>query len=71
MVSKLPVRVWAGRTCVFCIAASPYKIVEGRLKCKRCKRIYNLSKLRKDLEVLRYFALGLSANNCVDELILN
>ena len=71
MVSKVPVRVWEGRTCVFCRASGPYKIVDGRLKCKRCKRIYSLSKLRKDLEVLRYFALGLSANNCADELELN
>ena len=67
----MPVRVWEGRTCIFCRASKPYKIVDGRLKCRSCRKIFSLSKLRNDLEVLYHFSMGLSANNCARQTDLD
>ena len=71
MGSKIPVMFWEGRKCIFCGTWKPYRLGNKRVKCGNCGRKYSLQKLRKDLEVLNYFSLGLSANSCATELGLS
>lgn len=44
---------------------------DKRVKCKSCKRFYSLGKLKRDLKVLYYFYLEVSARKCARELNLN
>ena len=47
------------------------RLADGRVKCRKCRRVYSLQKMRKDLEVLRYFSLELSATRAASELGLS
>ena len=60
-----------GRKCVFCGNYGMYRLADGRVKCKSCGRFYSLMKLCRDIEVLHYFSLELSANRTARELGLN
>ena len=60
-----------GRKCIFCHQYGLYKLADKKLKCKACKRRYSLVKLKKDLDVLHYFYLELSARKAARELELN
>src|SRR4030042_533745 len=71
MVKILAANILRGRKCVFCGGYSLYKLADGRVKCWFCKRLYSLEKLRRDIEVLHYFALELSANRAASELGLS
>ena len=71
MTSKIPVMFLEGRKCVFCGTWKPYRLGDKRVKFGNCGRKYSLQKLRKDLEVLYYLSLGLSANSCATELVLS
>ena len=57
-----------GRKCVYCRSYGMCRLGDGRVKCRNCRRVYSLRKLRRDLEVLRYFSLELSANRAAREL---
>ena len=48
-----------------------YGLADGRVKCRKCRKVYSLRKLRKDLDILHYFALELSANRVASELGLS
>ena len=60
-----------GRKCVYCCSYGMSRLGDGRVKCRNCRRVYSLRKLRRDLEVLRYFSLELSANRAASELGLS
>jgi transposase len=60
-----------GKKCFFCGKYGLYRLADRRVKCKSCKRVYSLGKLSRDIEVLRYFTLELSANRCASELGLS
>ena len=60
-----------GRKCIFCRQYGLYKLSDGRLKCRNCRNRYSLSKLRKDLDILHYFYLELSARKAARELEIN
>jgi len=59
---QVPDRVLKGKRCIFCESNKTYRLADGRIRCKECGKKYSLSKLKKDLEVLHYFCLELSAN---------
>lgn len=57
-----------GRKCIYCDNYNPYKLSDGRIKCKKCKAIYSAKKLKRDIEILHYFCLELSAKRASKEL---
>jgi len=60
-----------GRKCIFCGKYRLYRLKDKRLKCKNCKRYYSLKKLKRDLEILYYFYLEISARKTANELNLD
>ena len=60
-----------GRKCIFCDKYGLYKLKDKRVKCSNCNVKYSLNKLRKDLEILYYFYLEISARKAGKELGLN
>ena len=71
MAKKFTGKFLEGRKCIFCGCWKPYRLADRRVKCKSCGRFYSLTKLRRDIEVLHYFSLELSANRSASELDLN
>lgn len=71
MVKEFTVKFLEGRTCIFCKSWRPYRLADGRVKCRKCRKVYSLQKLRRDLNILYYFALELSANRTASELEVN
>lgn len=57
-----------GRKCIYCDTYNPYKLSDGRIKCKKCKAIYSSKKLKRDIGILHYFCLELSAKRASKEL---
>ncbi len=45
-----------------------YKLKDNRVKCKHCKRYYSLNKIRKDIDILYYFYLEISARKTAKEM---
>jgi len=71
MKKELSDMYFLGRKCIFCGKYGLYKLKDKRVKCKNCKRYYSLIKLRKDLEILYYFYLEVSARKTANELNLD
>ena len=57
-----------GRKCVFCDKYGLYKLKDKRVKCKNCKKKYSLSQLRRDMQLLYYFYLEISAKKAAQEM---
>ncbi|ODS41838.1 MAG: hypothetical protein MSIBF_00270 [Candidatus Altiarchaeales archaeon IMC4] len=60
-----------GRKCIFCGKYILYRLANKRVKCGACGRFYSLSKLKRDLDVLHYFAVELSASKTAKVLDLD
>ena len=60
-----------GRKCIFCDKYGLYKLKNSKLKCKNCKKYYSLRKLRRELDILYYFYLEVSARKTAKELGFN
>ena len=60
-----------GRKCIFCNKYGLYKLKDKQVKCKHCKKYYSLKKLRRDLQILYYFYLEISARRAANELEIN
>ena len=60
-----------GRKCIFCNKYGLYKLNDKRVKCKHCKQKYSLTKLKRDLQILYYFYLEISARRAANELNLD
>ena len=71
MKKELSDMYFLGRKCIFCDKYGLYRLKDKRVKCKNCKKYYSLIKLRKDLEILYYFYLEVSARKTANELNLN
>jgi len=71
MAKKLSDNILSGKKCAFCGAYGTYRLADRRVKCRKCRKIYSLRKLRRDLQILHYFGLELSANRTAKELNLN
>ena len=57
-----------GRKCILCDNYGLYRLADKRVKCKNCRKKYSLIKLRRDLELLYYFYLEVSARKTSNEL---
>jgi transposase len=60
-----------GRKCIFCNKYGLYKLKDKRVKCKHCKKYYSINKLKRDLQIIYYFYLEISARRAAKELELN
>ena len=60
-----------GRKCIFCDKYKLYKLKDKRVKCSHCKKYYSLKKLRRDLDLLYYFYLEVSARKTAREMNLD
>lgn len=60
-----------GRKCWFCEKYGLARLADKRIWCSSCRRKYSLNKLRKDLKILYYFYLEVSARKCASELKLS
>src|SRR3989344_5236926 len=65
-------RYFLGRKCVYCDSNKLYRLkTKNKIKCKNCKKYYSLRKLKRDLQILYYFYLEISARKTAKELGLN
>ena len=60
-----------GRKCIFCDKYGLYRLADKRVKCKHCNKKYSLTQLKRDLLVLYYFYLEISARKTARELELD
>ena len=60
-----------GRKCWFCNNYGLSRLADKRVWCSHCRTKYSLRKLKKDLSVLYYFYLEVSARKCARELKLS
>jgi transposase len=71
VVKKFTGKFSEGKKCIFCGSYGLYRLADGRVKCRKCRGVYSLRKVKQDLNVLHYFALELSANRTASELGLS
>ena len=71
MKKELSDMYFLGRKCIFCNKYGLYKLKDKRVKCKHCKKYYSLTKLKRDMQILYYFYLEVSARKTAKELDLN
>src|SRR3989344_5626812 len=71
MIKGVARKYFEGKTCIFCDKYGLYKLKDKRVKCKHCKRYYSLTKLKRDVQVLYYFYLEISARKTANELNLD
>ena len=71
MPEKLSDNILLGRKCFFCGNYGLYRLKDKRLKCRSCRAYYSLHKLRKDLRILYFFYLELSARKAAHETGIN
>ncbi len=68
MKKVLSDRYFLGRKCIFCNKNRLYRLKDKRIKCKNCNKKYSLLQLKKDMLVLYYFYLEISARKTAREL---
>ncbi|MEA1925279.1 MAG: IS1595 family transposase [Candidatus Altiarchaeota archaeon] len=71
MAKKFTVKFLEGRKCIFCGSYGLYRLADKRVKCKSCRRVYSIKRLRRDLDILYHFYLEVSANKAATELDLS
>ena len=71
MIRGIARKYFEGKTCVFCDRYGLYKLADKRVKCKHCNKYYSLRKLKRDVLVLYYFYLEISAKKTARELRLD
>ena len=64
-------RYFLGRKCIYCYKNRLYRLADKRVKCKHCNKKYSLNKLKRDMIILYYFYLEISARKASKELKLN
>src|SRR3989344_7747955 len=64
-------RYFLGRKCVYCNNNAIYRLADKRVKCKHCSKKCGLSQLKRDMQMLFYFYLELSAKKTADEMNLD
>lgn len=60
-----------GRKCWFCGSYGLSRLQDRRVWCSSCRKKYSLAKLKRDLRVLYYFYLEVSARKCALEMNLS
>ena len=59
------------KKCVFCGKYGLYRLKDKRVKCRHCRRVYSIRKLRKDMEIMHLFSLEISARKTAKVLGLS
>ena len=68
MIKGFARKYFEGKTCIFCDKYGLYRLKNSKLKCKHCKKYYSLKRLRRNLQILYYFYLEISARKTAKEL---
>src|SRR3989344_169058 len=71
MIKGFARKYFEGKCCIFCGSYNLSRLTDKRLKCKQCKKKYSLTKLKRQLQILYYFYLEISARKTAKELSLN
>jgi len=71
MIKGVARKYFEAKTCIFCNNYGLYRLADKRVKCKHCKKYYSLTKLKRDMLVLYYFYLEISARKTAKELNLD
>ena len=71
MIRGVARKYFEGKTCIFCDKYGLYKLKNKKVKCKHCKKYYSLNKLKRNMQILYYFYLELSARKTAKELNIN
>src|SRR6266540_2747936 len=71
MIRGVARKYFEGKTCIFCNQYGLYRLADNRVKCRYCNKRYSLNKLKRDMLVLYYFYLEISARKTAKELKLN
>jgi len=71
MIRGIARKYFEGKTCIFCDKYGLYRLADKRVKCKYCNKRYSLNQLKRDMLVLYYFYLEISARKTAKELKLN
>ena len=60
-----------GRKCIFCDKYGLYRLADKRVKCKHCNKKYSLTQIKREMEILYYFYIEVSARKTAKELNLD
>ena len=71
MIRGIARKFFEGKKCLFCGKYNLYRLKDKRVKCKNCNKYYSIKKLKRNLELLYYFYLEISARRAAIELDLN
>lgn len=71
MIKGVARKYFEGKTCIFCNKYGLYRLADKRVKCKHCNKRYSLTKLKRDMIILYYFYLEVSARKTSKEIKLN
>jgi transposase len=71
MIRGVARKYFEGKTCIFCDKYGLYKLKNRKVKCKHCKKYYSLRKLKRDMQILYYFYLEISARKTAQEMSLD
>ena len=71
MIKGFARKYFEGKKCLFCDKYGLYRLADKRVKCKHCLRYYSLSKLKRELQILYYFYLEISARKSSKEMKIN
>ena len=71
IAKKVVTNILRGNKCVFCKSYKTYKLKDKRIKCGNCKQKYSINKIKKELNILYYFYIDISARKASRELGLS
>src|SRR3989344_8199011 len=71
MIKGFARKFFEGKTCIFCDKYNLYKLKNKKVKCKYCKKYYSLRKLKRDMQIIYYFYLEISARKTAHEMNLD
>ena len=71
MIKGYARKFFEGKKCLFCDSYQLYRLKDKRIKCKKCLKYYSINKLKRDLQILYYFYLEISARKTASEMDLD
>lgn len=57
--------------CIYCNNDKLYQLKSSQVKCSKCKKKFSLRKVQRDLDLIKLFCEGMSANQVHTKLNLN
>jgi len=71
MIRGVARKFFEGKKCLFCDNYGLYRLADKRVKCRNCNKYYSIKKLKRDLQILYYFYLEVSAKKTASEMNLD